>query len=449
MTFIQDIYLPVKNNTFIDTLLESLLEGVTPEQKELAQRAMAKKEMQIVNRLNNYFKIKWSKPKKTKEEYKQVQKEKKNFAQLLPLITKLSAAGANDKDLNAYTKRVLGIANQWLGEPSNYNGLVQKEGDWPLLNIITNKDVKDSTPADLGISEKDTSKVEAQIRQFAILHEYGHLFDWLKEAIETGYIPTPKGTVNLAKSRKYKGVEELEGSANDYALKNMYRKDRRKLLANSKYSDNEENLKSINNVKKAEKQTIDKLLLKDLYVSGTNKKSDQLHKTVNSINLQRANFSKELQKIQQYSNEVCEQYRKIGYKVPTVKCKIRDNYIKQNRDPSPLFSDPNGGKTIFVDIDAYKDLIKSKESVVFYLVHEIAHIITNKTNHEDPEYKKCVEDWNKKYDIKSDSDPDEKYNKKYLPTYYKKDKWYDKVPDEKTADKGMLYRSWAEDYFPY
>ena len=60
-------------------------------------------------------------------------------------------------------------------------------------------------------------------------------------------------------------------------------------------------------------------------------------------------MNKQIKKINSYTKIICDRFRKIGYNVPTVVCKVRDNYIKQNGDFYPLFTDENG-KTIYIDI---------------------------------------------------------------------------------------------------
>ena len=58
----------ISNRLFEEDVVETVLEGVSKEQKEIAQRAMAKENMKILNRLKNYLDNKWKNKKKTKED---------------------------------------------------------------------------------------------------------------------------------------------------------------------------------------------------------------------------------------------------------------------------------------------------------------------------------------------------------------------------------------------
>ena len=58
------------------------LEGVSKEMKEKGQREMWKQYSSVLYKLNSYFTKKWSKPKKTKEEYLQKKEEQKRFAEI-------------------------------------------------------------------------------------------------------------------------------------------------------------------------------------------------------------------------------------------------------------------------------------------------------------------------------------------------------------------------------
>ena len=281
-----------------------------------------------------------------------------------------------------------------------------------------------------------------------IMHEYGHLFEFLKEVVETGKVEI-KGTVGLALDGRYDELENLEGKANAYAIDNMYRKDRRELLKNSQGYKKEEIIKSNKAVKAAKNQEAEKIKMTDFYISGTNKNSKMLSKTVNSIELENAYRSQELGNIQRAADFISERFKKIGYKVPKIVCVVVDSYVKEHRDLKPMFSNPHGTK-LFIDIDVYKDLAKNREALNFYLPHEIAHIITDE-DHNGKKFQKCVNDWNKAYKEKIIAIPDNEdvYNQKYLPTYFKKDTWYTKQKDEKIADEGMKNRIWQENYFPY
>lgn len=170
-----------------------------------------------------------------------------------------------------------------------------------------------------------------------------------------------------------------------------------------------------------------------------------------------------VQKINSYIKIILNRFKEIGYKVPNITCLIKNNYIEQKGDFYPLFTNENEN-VIYVDIDAYEDLARNKSALMFYLPHEIAHIISNE-GHNGNNFKKCINDWNKIYSEKILADPENEdiYNKKFLPTYFKKSSWYDKQKDAKVADEGMKKEIWKQStineekkvnkykqsYFPY
>ena len=69
------------------------------------------------------------------------------------------------------------------------------------------------------------------MKKLIILHEYGHLYNFLKDFIETGKAEIVDTLSANRKDRKDR--IDSEGKANAYALENMYRKDRRELIKNS------------------------------------------------------------------------------------------------------------------------------------------------------------------------------------------------------------------------
>ena len=432
----------ISNRLFEEDVVETILEGVSKEQKEIAQRAMAKENMKILNRLKNYLDNKWKNKKKAKEDYLQARKEYGRLTNIIKNFTALSAE--SDPEIKSYLKNVIGDVPQWLTLKSNnrQSGFSQDGSSTPTVILSTGK-VEDIKPLDYGFKNTDDKKLRVLIRQEIALHEYGHLFDFLVKAIETGFVPEPKDTKNLFLSRKFQELENLEGKANDYALSSMYRKDRRELLKNSSL-DYKEEVKNKNKIEQVKDGTYDgKVGVSEIYRSGTFNNSKTLRKTLKSIRLEKAQNSLQLKKINSYAKIICERFRKIGYNVPIVVCKVRDNYIKQNGDFYPLFTDENG-KTIYIDIDAFEDLSKSKEAMLFYLPHEIAHIISNE-NHSGKKFNKCINDYNKHYkdvEVLADPDDEEEYNSKYLPTFNKKYNFSFNVKSNKELEDGIDKETW-------
>ena len=82
--------------------------------------------------------------------------------------------------------------------------------------------------------------------------------------------------------------------------------------------------------------------------------------------------------------------------------------------------------------------------MLFYLPHEIAHIISNE-NHSGKKFNKCINDYNKHYkdvEILADPDDEEKYNSKYLPTFNKKYNFSFNVKTNKELEDGIDKETW-------
>ena len=115
----------------------------------------------------------------------------------------------------------------------------------------------------LKFSNLEKKEIRDNIRKFIIYHEYGHLYEFLKDFIETG-----KAEIIDTQTARPSEVIDNEGKANAYAIDNMYRKDRRELLKNSSF------------------EKTDKLdRLKDAY-----KKSKTFEKTRKSIEKEKSYF---------------------------------------------------------------------------------------------------------------------------------------------------------------
>ena len=263
ITFIEDI-----NNT--DFLL---FEAVSKEQKEAGQREMWKLTNNVIYKLERYFEKKWSNPKNLKN--KKIEKErleeyKKYFNKYEP----------SEKTIKFYKDK--------MGSKPNFPiSTIEKEdskspaGFYPYnlqTLFVSNFDVKHISEKDkylngFDFTEKQAKENENIIWKFIIMHEQGHLFEYLKNLIETGTI-RQVSTADFQFSQKDKqNVNDSEAGANAYAIDNMYRKDRRELLKNSSF------------------EKTDKLdRLKDAYKKDLDKKSKTFEKTRKSIEKEKSYF---------------------------------------------------------------------------------------------------------------------------------------------------------------
>lgn len=243
-----------------------LFEAISKEQKEKGQREMWKRTHNVINKLENYFSNKWSNVKKLKN--KKIEKNRLNewkqyFEKYEP----------SEETINFY-KEKMGIKPKFpisSIDDKNSNSLA---GINPHnLQTIFNRGFDIKHIADEGrylngfdFTQKQLKDIENIVWKFIIMHEQGHLFNYLKQLIETGtYIPV--GTAMFQFSKKDKeDVNNSETYANAYAIDNMYRKDRREFLKNSKL----EQAKELNRVK-------------DAYTKGLDEKSKTLDKILQSI----------------------------------------------------------------------------------------------------------------------------------------------------------------------
>lgn len=195
-------------------------EAVSKIQKERGQREVNKIYSQPLYQLYEYLLKKWSKPK-TKEEYIQKNLEFKRYHEIINKINKEFPSEEMAKN----------IIKQTLGKESDV-------GAYNSMEIGTQINEKTKVPY-LLVSPRISNYLNGfvfndnidsiKLFKFAILHEYGHCFEYLKELVE-------KDTAELVDTRLEADREKVvnsEGKANAYALKNMYRKDRRKLLTNA------------------------------------------------------------------------------------------------------------------------------------------------------------------------------------------------------------------------
>lgn len=274
----------LKNNviTFEELVNWYLLEGISKEQKEKGQREMVKEELNPFVRLRQYLLKKW-KGKNTMED---INKKRDEFFRLNYLYEMgKEMMKSSDKKTGDYIHNVVGSKPNWLTLSSKEvfndaekNGVVGGGEEPAILGIGVPKfkgKIEKSNGFKFDISEKEMRK---KLRRFIILHEYGHLYDWMKQMVENNY-----GKIISTFDKDVDKVTDSEGKANAYALDNMYRKDRRELLKNSgvKISDFDD----------AEKRLKGGHTKFDEYLAGTKRHSKTLEKTLKGIEKEKSHFN--------------------------------------------------------------------------------------------------------------------------------------------------------------
>lgn len=198
-------------------LFSLITEARTKEQQEIGQREMAKKSLEPINKIKEYFFSKWD----NLHDVKQKSFEKKRYNEVLQSLKSIEI----DKDIGNYIKNVTGKypESSFVGRDV-VNHFVELYKGIPAIGLST-EEQKNINGINFNNDKKEIRKL---VRQFIILHEYGHLYDYLKQYIETGeykIIDTIFGDKDE--------VTNSESDANNYAFNSIYRKDRRKLLVNS------------------------------------------------------------------------------------------------------------------------------------------------------------------------------------------------------------------------
>lgn len=148
--------------------------------------------------------------------------------------------------------------------------------------------------------------------------------------------------------------------------------------------------------------------------------------------------------------EVRNRYINLGYKVPKLSLKVVETFTHPEvQDLNPLATNKQN-TIIYVDDAAYTDLKNNREAMLFYFAHEVAHAITNE-NHGNRNFEIAIKRYNMRYKEKTSADPEDSYNKKYLPTFYKKDCFLDKCKTNKEAEEGFKNKVYLkeEKYFMY
>lgn len=127
---------------------------------------------------------------------------------------------------------------------------------------------------------------------------------------------------------------------------------------------------------------------------------------------------------------ISARYKNLGYIVPKIIYKIVNTFDKRDGvgDFNPIASSKTGN-IIYIDKHAYGDIAGSPETMFFYLAHEIAHIITN-SDHGNKKFETAIIKYNAAYPKqKTSAKVDDSFNRKYVPEFYRIDKYLDDHKD--------------------
>lgn len=360
--------------------IENILEAVSREQKEAGQRAMNAEYSKISYRLDEYFNKKWQN-KKTKEDYINATKEKKRLA-LVKKFLKLGPVLSSKKG-REFVKNTTGNEPEFRTRMSlsGENAFSQR-----FKNVVfTNSKMSDSkymVPVGGGdLNSFDKNEFERLYKiwnKMIILHEYTHVFDYLKNYIETGKASLGiKGTYEMSDK-----VKDVEGSAMAGETDLVYRKDRREILqkrktdkrSNLKFShdkETEEYYKKLSN--KEDPNRYRYRYIDALYLKGRYEHSKTLSPTLKSINVE--NVYKELvvkfnnakksfnNKIRQFNND---------YKQKISLPNVRFGVLLHDKAKKPIYHEHD---KIYIDVYAYKDV---KEYWYYLFFEQLREILFEK-----------------------------------------------------------------------
>ena len=214
----KEIFLKENSEMFLNEYdIICLIEGRTKEQQEKGQREMARQALEPIYRIKEFFLKRWYSGGNVKRNAI----EKTRYNEFLKSLNSVQI----HKDIREYVKNVTGKDS----ENCKYfeNCLVELAKGVPVIGL-DREEHEYANGINFNLNSKQMRK---NVRQFIILHEYGHLFDYFKHYIITGEYKIT-GTFGSKKEE----ITDSESSANNYALKNMYRKNRRELLKNSDLS---------------------------------------------------------------------------------------------------------------------------------------------------------------------------------------------------------------------
>jgi hypothetical protein len=262
---------------YINTLEEQiesdiLLEKLTQEQKKKSAEEVSKFYLEPIRVLKAYLDKKWNK-KITEEEIKQKRLEYLRYNTIVKkLIDEFKEVG-DEEDSKEFVKSITGMTNGWI---------VRTDDGFKVMPPIYGKEIsiikvptysKKLGSFDFEFNKKADKK---DIANLSYRHELGHIFNYLKQYIETGKGDIV-GTIDALKNGEYEKLVDSEGKANAYVVDNMNRFKRRELLKNSELS----NEKLQDSKKKFEEGNIEKL--SQLYQAGTEKYSEKIKNTLKGV----------------------------------------------------------------------------------------------------------------------------------------------------------------------
>ena len=262
---------------YINTLEEQiesefLLEKLTQEQKKKSAEEVSKFYLEPIRVLKVYLDKNWNK-KITEEEIKQKRLEYLRYNTIVKrLIDEFKEIG-DEEDSKEFVKSITGMTNGWIVRTDDgFKVMPPIYGkEIPIIKVPTYS--KKLGSFDFEFNKKADKK---DIANLSYRHELGHVFNYLKQYIETGKGDIV-GTIDALKNGEYEKLVDSEGKANAYAVDNMNRFKRRELLKNSELS----NEKLQDSKKKFEEGNIEKL--SQLYQAGTEKYSEKIKNTLKGV----------------------------------------------------------------------------------------------------------------------------------------------------------------------
>ena len=159
-----------------------LFEAITPEQKERGQREINKKALDPFFKIREYSQEKFKNPKTKKDFHdREVEYSRYNFVIRCLQEAKKGSETVNKKGRLDAEKYVESLGFKLTDVPKESKIAADKFG-LPFLYISQEHETEAN-----GISlTKDTESLKKNMKKFIMLHEYGYLYNFLKDFIETG-----------------------------------------------------------------------------------------------------------------------------------------------------------------------------------------------------------------------------------------------------------------------
>ena len=203
-----------------------LAEGRTKEQQEKGQREMNKIYSKPLYRLREYLLKKWERPK-TKEEYIRKNIEFKLYNKILDKISKIPESDEESNKTLEYSTGTISDVRAYKSDKRQEQIGAQVDEKTKMPYLLTSLRIENYLNG--FIFDDRIPNIYPKLLNFAYFHEYGHIFEYLKEMIEKGSAKL----IDTINEKDRDKAADSEGRANKYAIKNMYRKDRREMLKNA------------------------------------------------------------------------------------------------------------------------------------------------------------------------------------------------------------------------